>query len=57
MSPSIVQEEVAQRVSREKFVNWSGGEGKNIEGDKAKEICNCTFMSVVQGMGTNPFFK
>lgn len=33
------------------IVNCSGGAGRNIEGDKAQEICNCTSKSVVQGMG------
>lgn len=50
---ALLSEEVAQRVSWGKFVNWTGGEGKNIEGDKAQEICNCTSKSVVQGMGPN----
>lgn len=50
---ALLSEEVAQRVSWGKFVNWTGEEGKNIEDDKAQEICNCTSKSVVQGMGPN----
>ena len=50
---ALLSEELAQRVSWGRFVNWTGGEGNNIEGDKAQEICNCTSKSVVQGMGPN----
>ena len=50
---ALLSEEVAQRVSWGRFVNWTGGAGNNIEGDKAQEICNCTSKNVVQGMGPN----
>jgi len=50
---ALASEELAQRLSWGRFVNWDGGIGSNIEGDKAKEICNCTTKSVVQGMRTN----
>ena len=50
---ALLSEEVAHRVSFGKFVNWIGGLGNNIEGDKAQEICNCTSKNVVQGMGPN----
>ena len=50
---ALLSEEVAHRVTWGKFVNWTGGLGNNIEGDKAQEICNCTSKNVVQGMGPN----
>ena len=51
---ALLSEEVAERVTWGKFVNWTGGLGNNIEGDKAKEICNCTSKNVVQrGMGSD----
>ena len=50
---ALLSEEVAHRVTWGKFVNWTGGLGNNIKGDKAQEICNCTSKNVVQGMGPN----
>ena len=50
---ALASEELAQRLSWGSFVNWNGGIGNNIEGDKAQEICNCTTKSVIQGMGAN----
>ena len=44
---ALASEELAQRLSWGSFVNWNGGIGNNIEGDKAQEICNCTTKSVV----------
>ena len=32
------------------FVNWHGGEGKNIANDAAQEICNDSSKDVVKGM-------
>lgn len=50
---ALLSEEVAHRVTWGNFVNWTGGLGNNIEGDKAQEICNCTSKNVVQRMGPN----
>lgn len=50
---ALASEELAQRLSWGSFVNWNGGIGNNIEGEKVQEICNCTTKSVVQGMGAN----
>lgn len=39
------------------FVNWYGGEGKNIVNDVVQEICNDLFKDVVKGMGVNKMIK
>ena len=51
---ALLSEEAAHRVTWGKFVNWTGGFGNNIEGDKAQEICNCTSKHAVQGMLMGP---
>ena len=37
---AIVSEEMAEHLTWGRFVNWHGGEGKNIGNDAAQEICN-----------------
>ena len=37
---SLCSEEMAHHLKWGRFVNWNGGEGKNIACDMAKEICN-----------------
>jgi len=50
---ALESEQMAHRLTWGRFVNWTGGQGKNIECDTAQEICNRTCKSVVQGMGAN----
>lgn len=38
---AIVLEEMAERLTWGRFVNWHGGEGKIIANDPAQEICKC----------------
>ena len=54
---AIVSEEMAERLTLGRFVNWHGGEGKNIANDAAQEICNDSSKDVVKGMGTNKTTK
>ena len=49
----LLSKEMAHRFRWGRFVNWVGGEGKNIECDAAQEICNRTSKNVVMGMGAN----
>lgn len=50
---ALTSEEMAHRLTWGRFVNWNGGQGKNIECDTVQEICNRTCKSVVKGMGAN----
>ena len=54
---AIVSEEMAERLTWGCFVNWHGGEGKNIANDAAQEICNDSSKDVVKGMGANKTTK
>ena len=54
---AIVPEEMAERLTWRRFVNWHGGEGKNIANDAAQEICNDSSKDVVKGMGMNKTTK
>ena len=54
---AIVSEEMAERLTWGRFVNWHGGEGKNIANDAAQEICNDSSKDVVKGMGANKTTK
>ena len=53
----IVSKEMAERLTWGRFVNWHGGEGKNIANDAAQEICNDSSKDVVKGMGANKTTK
>ena len=53
---AIVSEEMAKWLTWGRFVNWHGGEGKNIAND-AQEICNDSSKDVVKGMGANKTTK
>ena len=48
---------MAERLTWGRFVNWHGGEGKNIANDAAQEICNDSSKDVVKGMGANKTTK
>lgn len=50
---ALLSEEMAHRIRWGRFVNWTGGRGKNIECDTAQEICNRTCKNMVLGMGAN----
>jgi len=50
---AIVSEEMAEQLTWGRFVNWHGGEGKNIGNDAAQEMCNDSSKDVVKGMGAN----
>ena len=50
---ALLSEEMAHRLRCGRFVNWVGGQGRNIECDAAQEICNRTFRNIVKGMGAN----
>ena len=53
---AIVSEEMAERLTWGRFVNWHGGEGKNIA-NGAQEICNDSSKDNVKGMGANKTTK
>ncbi len=59
MFTSIVQvealafEQMAHRLTWGQYVNWNGGQGKNVACDMAQEICSRVSKDVVKGMGTN----
>jgi len=50
---AIVSEQMAERLTWERFVNWHGGLGKNIAKDTAQEVCVKVSKDVVKGMGAN----
>ncbi len=50
---ALLSEEMAHRVTWGQYVNWNGGQGKNIACDMAQEICNRVSKDVVRGMGPN----
>ena len=50
---ALASEEMAHRLTWGRFVNWHGGEGKNIACDMAQEICNRVSKDVVKAMGPN----
>ena len=50
---ALTSEEMAHRLTWGRFVNWHGGQGKNIACDMAQEICNRVSKDVVRGMGPN----
>jgi hypothetical protein len=54
---AITSEEMAHRLTWGRFVNWHGGQGKNIACDMAQEICNRVSKDVVRGMGPNKTVK
>ena len=49
----ILSPRLAEVVRRERFVNWRGGAGNNMDDDTAIEICNCLTKSMVRDMGAN----
>jgi hypothetical protein len=53
----LLFEEMAHRVTWSQYVNWNGGQGKNIACDMAQEICNRVNKDVVRGMGPNKTTK
>ena len=50
---ALLSEEMAHRLTWGQYVNWNGGQGKNIACDMAQEICNTVSKDVVRGMGAN----
>ncbi len=54
---ALASEEIAHRLTWGRFVNWHGGQGKNIACDMAQEICNRVSKDVVRGMGPNKTAK
>lgn len=54
---ALTSEEMAHRLTWGRFVNWHGGQGRNIACDMAQEICNRVSNDVVRGMGPNKTAK
>ena len=54
---ALLSEEMAHRLTWGQYVNWNGGQGKNIACDMAQEICNRVSKDVVRGMGANKTTK
>ena len=54
---ALTSEEMAHRLTWGRFVNWRGGQGRNIACDMAQEICNRVSKDVVRGMGPNKIAK
>lgn len=50
---ALASEEMAHRLTWGRFVNWHGGEGRNIACNMAQEICHWVSKDVVKGMGPN----
>ena len=48
---AIISEQMAKRLTWERFVNWHDGVVKNIDKDTAQEICVDSSKDVVKGMG------
>ena len=49
----VQSKEMSHRLQWGRFVNWVGGEGRNIKCDAAQEICNRPSKNIVKGMGAN----
>ena len=50
---SLLTPQLAEQFKWSYFVNWKGGEGNNMEEDKAQEITNKLSKNMVQRMGPN----
>ena len=50
---ALVSEEMAHRLTWNRFVNWNGGAGRNMACDMAQEICNKVSKDIVKSMGPN----
>ena len=54
---ALASEQMAYRLTWGQYVNWNGGQGKNVACDMVQEICNRVSKDVVKGMGANKMEK